>query len=77
MGIIKFEVDIPDFDNEISMTIILKKDGEVVKSISQPSSEINTKKSETKARNPKKNLISTTSDKNSNSGNLMNVDFEE
>ena len=29
MGTIKFELDIPDFEKEISINVVIKKDGEV------------------------------------------------
>ena len=54
MGIIKFEVDIPDFEKELNINIVLKKDGEVVESISSPSSE---KPVVSKSRGTKKNIV--------------------
>ena len=37
MGIIKFEVDIPNFEKELSISITLRRDGEVYYSTSSPS----------------------------------------
>ena len=37
MGIIKFEVDIPNFEKELSINITLRRDGEVFYSTSSPS----------------------------------------
>lgn len=40
MGIIKLELDIPDFEKELSVNITLKKDGVVVDSVSTTSSSL-------------------------------------
>lgn len=37
MGIIKFEVDIPNFEKELSISITIRRDGEVFYSTSSPS----------------------------------------
>ena len=37
MGTIKFEVDIPDFEKEISINVVIKKDGEVAYSTTSSS----------------------------------------
>lgn len=56
MGTIKFEVDIPDFEKEISINVVIKKDGEVAYSTtSSPSTTTSTTTS--KARSTKKNEI--------------------
>lgn len=81
MGIIKFEVDIPDFDKELSINIVLKKDGEVVESISSPSSETTelSKSRSTKKNTPKTQSqpvnSSTVSSGIMGNGNMMNIDF--
>lgn len=86
MRIMKFEVDIPEFDKEINISITIKKDGEVVTKTTSPLS--NTKKNllekpigddvkgfeipeeTTKTKEPKKKASI-----GSSKGNLMNVDF--
>ena len=78
MGIIKFEVDIPDFEKELNINIVLKKDGEVVESISSPSSE----KAVSKSRDTKKNIVekpepivAPVQGSFMGNGNMMNIDF--
>ncbi|MBR2248370.1 MAG: hypothetical protein IJ880_15330 [Bacilli bacterium] len=78
MGIIKFEVDIPDFEKELNINIVLKKDGEVVESISSPSSE----KVVSKSRDTKKNIVekpepivAPVQGSFMGNGNMMNIDF--
>ena len=63
MGLIKFEVEIPEFDEEISITVTLKKDGKVVETTSStpPPSVTETPKTKT----------STKKNKAANSGNLL------
>lgn len=69
MGSIKFEVDIPDFEKEISIELIIRRDGEVVCK-SSPTSNSNkgvekeVKKTSTKPTT--KSLVG---------GNMMNADF--
>lgn len=79
MGIIKFEVDIPDFEKELNINIVLKKDGEVVESISSPSSE----KVVSKSRDTKKNIVekpepivAPVQGSFMGNGNMMNIDFQ-
>ena len=79
MGIIKFEVDIPDFEKELNINIVLKKDGEVVESISSPSSE----KAVSKSRDTKKNIVekpepivAPVQGSFMGNGNMMNIDFQ-
>lgn len=71
MGIIKFEVDIPDFEKELQINITLKKDGEVIEkktTSSLPPKVIPEAKSEKKPT--KKASSSLLGD-----GNMMNLDF--
>lgn len=84
MGIIKFEVDIPNFDKELSINIVLKKDGEVVESISSPSVEpsVPAKTTPAKSRNTKKSMTEKPSQGQPTidggivgNGNMMNIDF--
>lgn len=79
MGIIKFEVDIPDFEKELNINIVLKKDGEVVESISSPSLE---KPVVSKSRGTKKNIVekpepivAPVQGSFMGNGNMMNIDF--
>lgn len=53
MGTVKFEVDIPDFENEISITVTIKKEGEVICTTSSSSSSTDIVE-EPKKRNVKK-----------------------
>lgn len=64
MGNIKIELDIPDFDNELNISVTIKKDGEVVSQTSIPSSP-----SKSNAEKPK--LIKT----KSAGGNMMNLNI--
>ena len=66
MGTLKLEIDIPDFKNEINLNITLKKDGEVISSISADNIDQSTSKSSSIKKQAKK----TTSN-----GNLMNIDY--
>ena len=75
MGLVKFEVEIPDFDNELTISVTLKKDGEVV--------EENTTSLPDQSQGKRK-IARTRSVNNSGgteakparvAGNLMNEDF--
>ena len=73
MGLIKFEVEIPEFDEEISITVTLKKDGKVVETktdSSTPPSPVTVptpvKKKNTKGANSKDLL---------GGGNMMNLEI--
>lgn len=69
MGTLKLEIDIPDFKNEINLNITIRKDGEVVSTLSadQIDQSINT------PTTPKKRGIKTVT--SINAGNLMNMDY--
>jgi hypothetical protein len=69
MGTLKLEIDIPDFKNEINLNITIRKDGEVVSTLSadQIDQSINT------PTTPKKRGTKTTT--SINAGNLMNMDY--
>lgn len=73
MGIIKFEVDIPDFENELQINIVLKKDGEVIDK--KTSSSIPPRSIETKSEKKpvKKSTTKPTSSLLGN-GNMMDLD---
>mgnify|MGYP006911855114 CR=1 FL=1 len=69
MGSIKFEVDIPDFEKEISIELIIRRDGEVVCK-SSPTSSSN--------KGVEKEVKKTSTNPTTNSsvgGNMMNADF--
>lgn len=71
MGTIRLEVDIPDFEKELNINIVLKRDGEVVETISSPSSG-----STSKSRSTKKNVEKPVVQQNATiGGNMMNIDF--
>lgn len=63
MGNIKIELDIPDFDNELNISVTIKKGGEVVSHTSVPSP------SKSNAEKPK--LVKT----KSAGGNMMNLNI--
>ena len=80
MGLVKFEVDIPDFEKEISINIIIRKDGEVLynSSTSPSSTDVNqeTKKKiekKTTTTSTKKAAQTTTTPSPAMGGNLMNL----
>ena len=79
MGIIKLEIDIPDFEKEISINVTLKKDGEVVDSIvSSPSSRVSEKgKSRAIEAKPEITVDSRPAVDNSflSNGNLMDMEY--
>ena len=69
MGTLKLEIDIPDFKNEINLNITIRKDGEVVSTLSadQIDQSINT------PTTSKKRVTKTAT--SINAGNLMNMDY--
>ena len=73
MSLLKIELDLPEFEKEININIIIKKDGEVVYTTSSPSSDVI---AEEKIESPKssKKLSTKLTKKNSN-GNFMNLDL--
>lgn len=78
MGLIKFEVDVPDFEKELNINIVIRKDGEVLYSSSASPSLAETpqepKKKVEKKTTTKAKAATTTP---SMGGNLMNLtDFE-
>jgi hypothetical protein len=76
MGIIKLEIDVPDFEKEISINVTLKKDGEVVDSIvSSPSSRVSEKgKSRAIEAKPESSMPAVDNSFLSN-GNLMDMEY--
>jgi len=65
MNNIKIELELPEFEKELSITVTLKKDGEIVSTFSSPSPEIATeKKVPEKKTKPKKS-----------GGNFMDIDL--
>jgi hypothetical protein len=67
MGTLKLEIDIPDFKNEINLNITIKKDGEVISTIS--SDKIDQNISVPSPKKKESGKVST------NIGNLMNMDY--
>lgn len=66
MGTLKLEIDLPEFKNEINLNITIKKDGEVISSLSADKIE-QTVSSPTPVKKSR--------EKSANSGNLMNMDY--
>ncbi len=67
MGTVKFEIDIPDFKDELTLEIKIKKDGEVLVDGTSSAQTTST---------PKKKVVKKETPPSSNSGgNLMNMDF--
>ena len=69
MGSIKFEVDIPDFEKEISIELIIRRDGEVVCKSSPTSNSNRGVEKEVKKTSTKPTTSSAVG------GNMMNADF--
>lgn len=67
MGMLKLEIDIPDFKNEINLNITIRKDGEIISTLS--ADKIDQNISTTTTSKKKKEKTST------NIGNLMNMDY--
>jgi hypothetical protein len=76
MGIIKFEVDIPDFDKELQINITLRKDGEIIETKTQSSLPTPSLSESVKVK--EKVVKKSTAKKSASSliggGNLMNLD---
>jgi hypothetical protein len=76
MGIIKFEVDIPDFDKELQINITLRKDGEIIETKTQSSLPTPSLSDSVKVK--EKVVKKSTTKKSASSliggGNLMNLD---
>lgn len=66
---IKIELELPEFEKELSISIILKKDGEIVSTFSSPSPEKLIEKKQKPAK--EKEEIKTTSKKTG--GNMMDL----
>ncbi len=86
MSLMKFEVEIPEFEKELSINIVIKKDGEVVSATSSSKfikEEIGENKKEevvereisAKTSTPKKKEKASTNVVSASRGNLMNLDF--
>lgn len=56
MGTMRLEIDLPEFEKELSINIIIRRDGEVVYSTSSPSIG-NSKSLSNNEENKKKNVI--------------------
>lgn len=65
MGTLKLEIDLPDFKNEINLNITIKKDGEVLSTLSADKID-----QSISSPAPKKRASKTAS-----AGNLMNIDY--
>lgn len=66
MGTLKLEIDLPEFKNEINLNITIKKDGEVISSLSADKIEQTVSPS---------TPVKKSRGKSTNSGNLMNMDY--
>lgn len=66
MGTVKFEIDIPDFKDELTLEIKIKKDGEVLVDSTSPTPPQTT---------PKKKTSKKETPSSSVGGNLMDMDF--
>lgn len=66
MGMLKLEIDIPDFKNEINLNITIRKDGEVISTLSADRIDQNISTTPSKKKGEKVNT---------NIGNLMNIDY--
>ena len=77
MGTIKFEVEVPDFESEISINVTIKRDGKVITSNSTPSSfptrELRKEPKLEQNNETKKPEIPT--NKGGFGGNMMNLNF--
>jgi len=67
MGTLKLEIDLPEFKNEINLNITIKKDGEVISSLSADKIE--------QTVSPPPTPVRKSRGKSTNSGNLMNMDY--
>jgi hypothetical protein len=72
MSLLKIELDLPEFEKELNISITIKKDGEVVYSASSPSGnvEVEEKVKEEPAPKTKKK-----SSGKASGGNFMNLDL--
>lgn len=68
MGILKLEIDLPSFEKEISLSIIVRKDGEVITSLSP---DLNKTEEPVKKETGRK-----TATKKAVTGNYMEADYE-
>lgn len=76
MGTIKIEFDVPDFDNELNISVTIKKDGEVVdytSTASSPSENNAVEPKLVKSKSVKKNVIEKSESKFG--GNMMNLNI--
>lgn len=75
MGTLKLEVNIPEFDKEITIEVTLKKDGKVTcKGVTAPTSSLPVFE-ESQTPEPKKNLTNPSVSSLMQGGNMMNADF--
>ena len=65
MGTLKLEIDLPEFKNEINLNITIKKDGEVISTLSTDKIDQNISTSSSKKK----------TGKTASAGNLMNMDY--
>ena len=61
MGTIKIEFDLPNFEKELNINIVIRKDGEVVC---------------TSSATPSPSSVTTKTGSKKKSGNLMDIDFD-
>ena len=69
---IKIELELPEFEKELSISIILKKDGEIVSTFSSPSPEKPIEKKQKPVKEKEEKEIKTTSKKKTG-GNMMDL----
>lgn len=78
MSSIKIELDIPEFEKELSINVILTKDGEVYYKNTEEPIKGNTKIDEKPSSTPKKEkkvAASAAATNSSFGGNMMNLDI--
>ena len=75
MGIIKLELDIPDFEKELNVNITLRKDGVVVDSVSTPTPKPEKQKNITTSIPKASAKVTPKSVTPIGGGNMMNIDF--
>ena len=67
MNNIKIELELPEFEKELSISVVLKKDGEIVSTFSSPLPEKITKEK------PQSEEVKPKTSKKKSSGNMMDL----
>lgn len=73
MNNIKIELELPEFEKELSISVTLKKDGEIVSTFSSPSTEIITDKQEKQPELEKVVKDSPKTNRKKAGGNMMDI----